>query len=521
MLLPGFTQNQNVEFSNSIPAARTSDAHCTSLASPRRAALLGITFALGWAATCTVLAAEPAVTNTPKPWAMPEDKATVSDPDKPKLDFSTDPKTGKSYSIPAFEILSFEFLLNQYNRRYKGDDYKSSLPSISRNLRSSWVVDDDPFRTNQLGHPYAGSVYHGFARSAGLDFWESLGYTFAGSTLWEVAGEKVPPSRNDQINTGIGGSFLGEALFRLSSLMLEHGGENPPLWREIGATAISPPTGFNRFVLRDKLNTVFSSHDPAYYSRLQLGFSGTAKNDQGTSTTKLKRYEALVDFSVDYGLPGKPGYSYDRPFDYFNLQATASSANGFENLMTRGLLIGKDYEAGENYRGIWGLYGSYDYMAPQVFRVSSTALSLGTTAEWRLSNSVALQGTGLAGVGYAAVGTTRANASELEYHYGLAPQALLALRMVLGDRSSLDLTAREYFVSNIAAVDRGGRDNIVRVDMSYTLRIKDRHAISIKYLGNRRDAFFPDLGARTQSRGTIGIFYTYLGQDGFGNVDWR
>jgi hypothetical protein len=103
----------------------------------------------------------------------------------------------------------------------------------------------------------------------------------------------------------------------------------------------------------------------------------------------------------------------------------------------------------------------------------------------------------------------------------LAPQALLALRMIFGDRASLDLTAREYFVSNVAAANRGGRDNIVRVDASYTLRIKRRHALTIKYLGNRRDAFFPDLGSTTQSRGTIGIFFTYLGQDGFGNVDWR
>jgi len=295
----------------------------------------------------------------------------------------------------------------------------------------------------------------------------------------------------------------------------------PPLWRELGAAAISPSTGFNRLVYRDRLDAIFASRDPAYYSRLQLGFSGTANNAQGNSTTQLKRNEALADFSIDYGLPGKPGYSYTRPFDYFNLQATASSANGFESLMTRGLLVGKDYEQGKNYRGIWGLYGSYDYMAPQIYRVSSTALSLGTTAEWRLSNSIALQGTGLAGIGYAAVGTTRPNASELEYHYGLAPQALFALRMIFGDRASLDLTAREYFVSNVAAAARGGRDNIVRLDASYTLRIKRRHAVTIKYLGNRRDANFPDLGSTTQSRGTIGIFYTWLGQDGFGNVDWR
>ena len=506
-----------MRLADSIPADGASAFPCASLC---RITLLGTAFTLGFTAY-SAFGAEPAFTGTPKSWATFASEAAPNAADKPKFDFSADSAARKNYSLPAAEIVGFEAVLNLVNRRDPSGDYKSNLSTVGHNLRSSWVVDDDPFRTNQLGHPYAGSMYHGFARSAGLNYWEGLAYTFAGSALWEVAGERVPPSRNDQINTGIGGSFLGEALFRLSSLMLEHGGDLPPLWREIGAAAISPATGFNRLVFRDRMDAIFASRDPAYYSRLQLGFSGTTNNTQGTSTTRLKRNEALADFSVDYGLPGKPGYSYTRPFDYFNLQATASSASGFESLMTRGLLLGTDYEKGANYRGIWGLYGSFDYMAPQIFRVSSTALSLGTTAERRLSDSIALQGSGLMGVGYTAVGTTRPNASEIEYHYGLAPQVLFALRMIFGDRASLDLTAREYFVTNVAAGNRGGRDNIFRVDASYTLRIKRRHAVTIKYLGNRRDASFPDLGSTTQRRGTIGIFYTWLGQDGFGNVNWR
>ena len=72
-------------------------------------------------------------------------------------------------------------------------------------------------------------MYHGFARSAGFNYWEALGNTFAGSALWEIAGEKTPPSRNDQIASGIGGTFLGEALFRMSNLLLERGEGVPRL----------------------------------------------------------------------------------------------------------------------------------------------------------------------------------------------------------------------------------------------------------------------------------------------------
>jgi len=422
----------------------------------------------------------------------------------------------KSYAIPAAEIVGFEFLLNQFDRHVLGTDFASNASTIRRNLHSSWVVDSDPFRINQLGHPYAGSMYHAFARSAGLNYWESLGYTFAGSALWEIAGERSLPSRNDQINTGIGGSFLGEILFRLSNLTLEH--ENvPPFWRETAAALISPPVGFNRLAFGDRFRGIFPSHDPVYFSRLQIGFSGSAQNRAGTSTTELRRNEALIDYSIDYGLPGKRGYTYDRPFDYFSLQATASSANGAENLLTRGLLLGRDYEVGDDYRGVWGLYGIYDYIAPQTFRVSSTAAALGTTAQWTLSDAMAIQGTGLVGAGYTAVGTTRST-SDNDYHYGISPQGLLALRFIFGERAALDLTAREYFVSHVGAAARGGHDNIVRLDASFTVRVKGRHGISVRYLFNHRDAFYPDVGDSSQTRGTIGLFYTYLGHDRFGYV---
>ncbi len=436
----------------------------------------------------------------------------------PKPDLSAKIEAHKSYAIPAFEILGEELLLNQINRRRaNGGDYMSNMSTVKSNLRSSWADDNDPFKTNQLGHPYQGAIYHGFARSAGLNYWEALGYDFAGSALWEIAGERVPPSRNDQIMTPFGGSFLGEALFRMSSMVLEHGNNDPQWWRETGAAVISPPTGFNRMAFRSRLNSIFSSRDPEYYSRFQLGFSGTDHDGQDASTTTLKRNEALIDYSMDYGLPGKPGYSYTRPYDYFNFQVTVSSANGFENVMTRGLLVGKDYGEGSSFRGVWGLYGSYDYIAPQIFRISTTALSLGSNGQWQLSDSIALQGSGLLGVGYAAAGSIAGDTSERDYHYGVAPQGLISTRLILGDRASFDVTAREYFVNGADT----GHDNIVRLDASFSVRVHQQNAITIKYLLNRRDASFPGQISSTQSRGTIGIFYTFMGHSRFGAVDWK
>jgi hypothetical protein len=421
-----------------------------------------------------------------------------------------------SYAIPAAEIVGFQLLLNQFDRHVLGTDFASNLSTIRRNLHSSWVVDRDPFAINQLGHPYAGSMYQGFARASGLNYWEALGYTFAGSALWEIAGERSLPSRNDQINTGIGGSFLGEILFRLANLTLEHG-DLPPFWREAAAAAISPPVGFNRAAFGDRFRTLFPSNGAVYFSQFRIGASTAVQNSAGTSATHLQRHEGQVIYSIDYGLPGKRGYAYRRPFDYFNLEATASTANGAESLLTHGLLLGADYDAGRHYDGVWGLYGIYDYIAPQTFRVSSTAAAVGTTAQWKISDDVALQGTVLGGVGYTAVGTTRSN-SDRDYHYGVSPQALVATRLIVGDRAAFDLTAREYFVSDVGAATRGGHDNILRLDASLTWRIRGRHGLSLRYLLNRRDASYPDIGNSSQTRGTIGLYYTWLGHDRFGFV---
>jgi hypothetical protein len=125
-------------------------------------------------------------------------------------------------------------------------------------------------------------------------------------------------------------------------------------------------------------------------------------------------------------------------------------------------------------------------------------------------------------VGYAAVSTLRTTViSDRDYHYGVTPQVLAAMHLIYDDTYAFDITARDYFVSRAGGLERGGHDNIVRADIQWTWRIRGPHAVTIKYLWNQRDARYPDLGDRSQTRGTVGIFYTLLGHDHFGRVDWK
>jgi hypothetical protein len=244
-------------------------------------------------------------------------------------------------------------------------------------------------------------------------------------------------------------------------------------------------------------------------------------NNQG-NTSASKKIEETADFSMTYGLPGKPGYSHTRPFDYFQVETSSlgNSHNPFDDIMIRGLLLGKDYQSGDAYRGIWGLYGGYDYLSPHIFRVSSVHLSFGTTYQRWLSRGVALQGSVLAGVGYAAAGNVT-EVGERDYHYGVDPQGLLGLRLILGNRAMFDFTGRAYYLTGVGGDDPGGRETIARLNTGFTIRIFGRQALGIQYIGSIRDARYPDRAPSYQTTGTVSLVYTLLSDTRFGAVEWR
>jgi hypothetical protein len=446
--------------------------------------------------------------------------AAAASPAAPGPLFKEDARPYKSYGAAALEIVGFQIVLNRIDHAFViPDDYRVSIGSIRRNLHSSWVEDRDPFEINQLGHPYQGSVYFNLARSNGLTFWESLGYAFAGDFPHRAAGETTPPSRNDQITTSFGGSFLGEALYRMASLVLDGGDGSRPLLRETGAAVVSPGLGYNRQRgMSRRAASLWAGATPATFGRLQLGVSSPSSSNVGPSLAGRRR-EAAADFALEYGLPGKDGYTYHKPFDYFLFSARASNVNGLESLTSRGLLYGAPYSPGHNLRGIAGLYGSYDYLSPQLFRIASTGLSLGSNMQWWLADGLALQGHASAGVGYTSTGTIHPSAGA-QYNYGFAPQSALRLRLIVGDKLSFDLGARAFFDSKVASPDTGGSDRVLRGDASMTYRVTGPHALALRYLTSRRRFSLRDVPETQQRHDSVGLYYSYQPSRGMGAVNW-
>jgi hypothetical protein len=454
------------------------------------------------------------------------------------LNTARTPHEDSHFALPAYEILAFLAVTNVAARIMYANEtqdgikvYSSTFSSTWNHLRTqTWVYDLDPFNTNQFQHPYQGASMYNYARSSGHSFWTSLVYSNVGSFVWKMAGETDPPSINDIITTGQAGSLLGEALYRMADLIIrDSGSTGPNRMHEIGAGLLS--SGLNRRILGNRYRANLPDSLPALFWQLRFGATLDAlAKDVSTPTSLFLRRDATVDFNISYGLPGRAGYTYTRPLDYFDFQASflpSTFSNFVENIMVRGLLAGEQTRDGENSRGIWGLYGSFDYISPYLFRVSSTALSLGTTRQYNIAPDVALQGSFLGGVGYGAAGTTTViastptNAAIRDYHFGVTPQALVALRLLLGDRVMLDLTARDYYVSGVGSDDSRGTEKIFRGNVGATFRIHGGNALGFQYVLSTRSAEYGTMPDKKMQEGTITIVYTILGNEHFGAVNWR
>ena len=158
-------------------------------------------------------------------------------------------------------------------------------------------------------------------------------------------------------------------------IIRDSGSTGPSRGREFGAGLLAG--GLNRRILGNRFRANLPDSTPMMFWQLRFGATLDAlAKDVSTPTSLFLRRDATIDFTISYGLPGRAGYTYTRPLDYFDFQGSflpSTFSNFVENIMVRGLLVGGKTKDTENQRGIWGLYGSYDYISPYLFRVSSTA----------------------------------------------------------------------------------------------------------------------------------------------------
>jgi hypothetical protein len=423
--------------------------------------------------------------------------------------FAFEPRKNTWLALGEVVAINFGMWFISY---WAGNSFsKIGFDTIKDNFRKGWIIDTDSYWVNQLGHPLEGFLFYSAARSTGHGFYESFGASFLGSLIWEQFMEVQAPSVNDQITTPIGGTLLGEVLYRMHRLVLDSRGAEPGFWREASAFVLCPVCGLNRAMTGDRYRGEMLL-PPSWIGEFRLGVViGASANDPGTgATTKTVGPWASVGGRIIYGVPGTPDLHLRAPLDHFDFNFGFSFTGSDEptgGLQIRGLLVGDTIGAGRGFGGLWGLFGSYDVTGVPVFKASAVGLGPGVSLMNRWGR-FELHGTALAELLPWSGGGAMKTLFARDYHYGPGAKGTFELRGYFGDRATLDLIFREYFISGAYAT--GSSEDISYGQTTLTVRIYGPHAVSGTVDWSRRHASYPDHPDVSQHATVWSAHYTLL-----------
>lgn len=262
------------------------------------------------------------------------------------------------------EVVGFNLGLWAYDRFIqKGDFAYISLNSIERNFREGFKWDNDNMGTNTFLHPYNGNLYYNAARSNGFNYWQSAMFAMGGSAMWEMFMECEYPSTNDIIATPIGGTCIGEILFRASDAVLDDrtsGGER--VGREVAAFIISPLRGFNRIISgqawRHSPTTGRIFGTPSVAVQISTGLKTLACQGR----MKHTQVGSSVQLDVEYG--NRFEIKSYKPFDYFTVRAELQFLRHqpvLSHVAIKGRLLAREFLRDRDTHLSVGLFQHFDY----------------------------------------------------------------------------------------------------------------------------------------------------------------
>jgi len=266
---------------------------------------------------------------------------------------------------------------------------KISFRTVAYNLAPhSWTWDDDGFQTNQIGHPFHGSIFFNAFRSNGYSFWQSVPAAFAGSYLWETFAENQPPAPNDFINTGFGGIVLGEMTHRLAGkLVNNHSRGMKRQFSEVIALLINPAGGFSR-IINGKWGR------PALYTRGEESTRIAFEWQAGLRKYNVNEVSPFRDGHL--GLYGRIKLSYGNPYEdlrqpFSNLHLVTEfgrdDSSKINIVSVYGSLCGWNLTAGK-IRQVAVLSANYDYINNEAFFYSGQSIRVNLHSECTLPREV-------------------------------------------------------------------------------------------------------------------------------------
>lgn len=383
-----------------------------------------------------------------------------------------------------------------------------------KNLKGSWIWDDDGFGNNFIGHPYGGALSFNAGRSNGYNYVESFGFATGGSLMWEYFGETGAPSTNDIINTPINGAFLGEVMYRISSNILDEtstGAER--FFRELAVGLLNPMRGFNRLV-RGQTGRVTSGE---IYQTEPLNitlYGGVHK--RGTEQDLFKGdVNAMLNLQLDYGSPFE--VRHRKPFDLFRLRTELSFGVGrkvFDNLTGYGILFGKTSEP-STFTSLLGGFQYYDYWDNNTFELASIAFGGGAITKLDLGDnsnlytSLHLGIVPLAGNSFEAPDTSSTTVTGVrDYEYGTGAQGKFETTLNLGGRVSFRFNAYYYYIR--ALVNSQENNYIGILEPNISLRLFKNLSIGFQHYIYLSDRYSRRLETITDRETQQKVFLLYF-----------
>jgi hypothetical protein len=249
-------------------------------------------------------------------------------------------------------------------------------------VSDEFVLDDDLFRTNGVGHPIAGAVAYQIPRGNGMSVGTSFVASFLSSVVWKYLGEwNQPHSTNDLLISPAAGWVIGEATYRVGRLFAA--GE-PGIFNCIGATALAPFAVINGssvcgFRQGDRTSSTIVL--PTWHRMAaEIGPSVTSFNGGDTRAGVVIGLDALIRANALYRSPGS-GSSMAWPGQWSAVRGrlivedSALRGTAFDvDALVLGRYVRRYAETDgvatdtDGWSALFGLSSSFDYEARQLPR---------------------------------------------------------------------------------------------------------------------------------------------------------
>jgi len=288
----------------------------------------------------------------------------------------------KKFFRAAGELVITELLPWSFNRFVRKAEFaKVSFSSIGTNLKpSSWEWDDNNFKTNQFAHPFHGNLYYNSFRTNGYSFWQSAPAAFAGSFLWEIAGETHFPAPNDFINTSLGGIALGEMSYRIANKIVNNGavGVKRQL-QEVVALVINPVNGLNR-ILDGNWGRVYGDTDSTALA-VYLNIGTRHFNIRTLNEYTKGNNELYFRLRLLYGDRYKPS---NIPFESFYAQIEAGGGDStyLNTVQVIGALKTWTLQESPDQLHLYSVTMNYDFIKNNAFQYGGQSFTFRLLSDW-------------------------------------------------------------------------------------------------------------------------------------------